>query len=157
MLKIFRDVGLALAGLGVLLAPILLSASAHSADTLPGPIPALVTGVVDGDTIWVKARIWLGQDIAIKVRLKSVDAPEIGNHSRCEAERLKGQEAKALVAALVDGRSVNLYGVRQDNYGGRVDARIETDAGADLGEELLAKGLAVHYRAQKPWCDGQTQ
>jgi micrococcal nuclease len=34
-----------------------------AAEVLPGPIPAVVTEVVDGDTIGVRARIWLGQQI----------------------------------------------------------------------------------------------
>ena len=32
------------------------------AEIVPGPIPARIVRVIDGDTIVVRARIWLGQD-----------------------------------------------------------------------------------------------
>jgi hypothetical protein len=38
------------------------------AESLSGPVSALVERVVDGDTIEVQARIWLGQSLTIRVR-----------------------------------------------------------------------------------------
>ena len=50
---------------------------ASAEDVLPGPIPATIERVVDGDTIDVRARIWLGQEIVVRVRLAGLDAPEL--------------------------------------------------------------------------------
>jgi hypothetical protein len=56
-----------------------------AAEILPGPILAVVTEVVDGDTIGVRARIWLGQDVEIQVRILDINTPELRGH--CEKER----------------------------------------------------------------------
>ena len=48
---------------------------AMAADTLPGPIQAEVLRVIDGDTIEVRAKIWLDQYIETNVRLAGLDAP----------------------------------------------------------------------------------
>jgi endonuclease YncB( thermonuclease family) len=44
---------------------------------LAGPVMARVIRVYDGDTILVRARIWVDQEIEIRVRLAGVDTPEI--------------------------------------------------------------------------------
>jgi hypothetical protein len=44
---------------------------------LPGPIPAELVRVIDGDTIEVRARIWLDLDLTTRVRLAGIDAPEL--------------------------------------------------------------------------------
>ena len=45
-------------------------------DRIPGPVPALVLRVIDGDTIAVRARIWIGQSVDTRVRIVGVDTPE---------------------------------------------------------------------------------
>ena len=47
------------------------------AETLTGPVAAIVERVVDGDTLAVRARVWLGQDIHVLVRIRGIDAPEL--------------------------------------------------------------------------------
>lgn len=59
---------------------------------IPGPVPAEILHIVDGDTVGVRAHTWPGQYVEIRVRLRGVDAPEI-RRVACEAERVKGQEA----------------------------------------------------------------
>ena len=56
-----------------------------AAEALAGPVAATVERVVDGDTIEVKAAIWLGQTLIIRVRIDGVDAPEL--EARCAEER----------------------------------------------------------------------
>ena len=41
-----------------------------------GPVAATVERVIDGDTIEVKAQIWIDQELRVAVRLAGVDAPE---------------------------------------------------------------------------------
>ena len=122
----------------------------------------------------VRARIWLGQDLAIYVRLAGVDAPE--TRGACARERELAQRAQDFVAShLALGRdpgggpggdpggdpgkdkepSVQLREVRYGKYARRVVARVETEAGLDLSAALLAAGLAQPYDGgRRPsWCD----
>mgnify|MGYP001996263084 CR=1 FL=1 len=66
---------------------LVLPAVAFAADTLPGPIQAEVIRVIDGDTIEVRAEIWLGQYIETNVRLAGMDAPGHGVGDRAAARR----------------------------------------------------------------------
>ncbi|HEY4265726.1 MAG TPA: hypothetical protein VGM72_10435, partial [Micropepsaceae bacterium] len=56
-----------------------------TAEALEGPVSAVVQRVVDGDTIEVRAAIWLGQSLTVRVRIDGVDAPEL--KARCPEER----------------------------------------------------------------------
>jgi endonuclease YncB( thermonuclease family) len=149
-----RGVGAAL-GLSLLLAA--AAAAADAAEVLSGPVPAVVVEVVDGDTLRVRARIWLDQDVTTSVRLAGVDAPEM--HGACRREREMARRAQAFVASQLapagdHGASVRLRDLRYGKYARRVIARVETAAGLDLGAALLAAGLARPYDggARTGWC-----
>jgi endonuclease YncB( thermonuclease family) len=137
------------ARLAALLALLLLAPGA-GAESLPGPIPATVERVIDGDTVEVRARIWLDQVVTTSVRLAGVDAPEI-RRPDCAAERERGAAAMAFVAALAPA-DVTLLELEHDKYGGRVVARLILPDGRDLSELLLAEGHAVPIGAEDPWC-----
>ena len=126
-------------------------------ESLAGPVPALVTQVIDGDTLQVRARIWLGHEVATRVRLADIDAPE--TTAACPRARRLAGEATAFVSAklgLGDGetRQVWLKDIRYGKYAGRIVARVELDGGEDLGQALLAAGLAQPYdgRRRRSWC-----
>lgn len=140
------------AGLAAMLACLLLAAPGTAAETLAGPLPARVLQVVDGDTVEVAARIWLGQEITVKVRLDGVDSPEI--RGRCPAEREAALKAKAFISDLIDARPVALSGIRYGKYAGRVLARIAAADGRDLSEALIAERLARPYDGsrRRTWC-----
>jgi micrococcal nuclease len=123
-------------------------------ERLPGPIPASVAVVIDGDTLRVKARVWLGQEVDTLVRLLGVDAPELDG--RCADERRRAEDARAFLRRRAQGGRVSLVDVRTDKYGGRVLARVLDDDGTDLGAALVAAGLARPYGGAKrtPWCPG---
>jgi endonuclease YncB( thermonuclease family) len=122
-------------------------------ETLPGPIPAEVLRVVDGDTLEVEAHIWLGQGVQVSVRLRGVDAPEF--KGRCEAERVAALKARARLSELTSGGDVRLADIGYDKFGGRVLARVIDATGRDLGQQLIADGVARAYdgRARRTWCD----
>lgn len=122
-----------------------------AAAPLPGPVEAGLVRVIDGDTIEVAARVWIGHEIVTRVRLDGVDAPEIFRPG-CAREKELGARAKAHVEALLEEGGVRLFDVRDDKFGGRVVARVETAAGLDLGEALQTEGLAVPYGERKDWC-----
>lgn len=123
-----------------------------AAEILPGPFAADVVRVVDGDTLDVSARVWLGQTVQVRVRLDGVDTPEL--RGRCAGERARAEQALNWLADQVAGRSIALRQVRFGKYAGRIVARVELDDGQDLSVMLLQAGLARPYRGGKrvDWC-----
>jgi endonuclease YncB( thermonuclease family) len=122
-----------------------------AAEALDGPVSAIVQRVVDGDTIEVKASIWLGQTLIVRVRIDGVDAPEL--EARCTEERKLALAARDYLVRRLDGAPVKLTRVVYDKYGGRVRASV-ADAKGDIGAALLASGLVRSYRGERrePWC-----
>ena len=126
---------------------------------LPGPVQARVVGVIDGDTLAVRALIWPGQEVETRVRLKGIDAPEL--RGRCERERTLARAARLFIAGRGGAGSggsefsVRLRDVQWDKYGGRVIAHVEGADGTDLGQALVGAGLArpYHGAARRGWCD----
>ena len=146
--RIWRDaVGVGL-GLGLLAAP----AGGAPREMLAGPVPARLVAVIDGDTIRVRARIWLDQEVETAVRLHGVDAPELTG--ACAAERALALDARDFLAARAGTAELTLSDIAHDKFGGRVVARVRTSAGLDLAAALLAAGLARAYDggARPSWC-----
>jgi endonuclease YncB( thermonuclease family) len=76
-------------GAALLAAP---AGGAARAEMLAGPVPARLVAVIDGDTIRVRARIWLDQEVETAVRLFGIDAPELTG--ACAAERALALDAR---------------------------------------------------------------
>ena len=125
------------------------SSVAQSSSVL-GPITAEVERVVDGDTVRVKAHIWIDQSVSVSVRLAGIDAPEL-YRPKCAAEKAKARAAKKFAANFVQRGQVRLYDVARDKYAGRVVARIENAQGEDLAAALEHAGLAQR-RQRGQWC-----
>ncbi|ODN72072.1 thermonuclease family protein [Methylobrevis pamukkalensis] len=125
-----------------------------AAERLDGPYPADVLEVVDGDTLLVRARIWLGTDVTVAVRLRGIDAPEA--RGRCPAERDLARKATRRLGDLVADGSVHLTAITGDKYGGRVVATVTGSDGRVIADDLLGEGLARPYagRARAGWCGG---
>jgi len=126
--------------------------TAADPNSIPGPLNASVLDVVDGDTIVVSARIWLGQTVETRVRIAGVDAPEI--QGRCPEEIDLAVRARDLVAAKLVGGKAVLRQVRFGKYAGRVVARVTAPDGADLTNALIAAGLGRTSADGRrlPWC-----
>ncbi len=124
-------------------------ASGH--EVLPGPIPAELVRVIDGDTVEVRAWIWPELVVTTRVRLAGMDAPEM--EGECAAERDLARRARDYIAARV-GEIVRLYEVRLGKYAGRVIARVETTDGLDLAAALIEAGLGRPYEGgrREEWC-----
>ena len=102
---------------------------------------------IDGDT--------LRDDQGERYRVENIDAPERGRRSECAQERVLAEAAAAYVTAwIAEARRVDAIPTgRRDRYG-RIIARIEID-GVDLGERLIARGLAQPWRGRKAnFCSG---
>jgi endonuclease YncB( thermonuclease family) len=124
---------------------------------LPGPYPANVLRVLDGDTFEARVRVWFGQEITTLVRLRGIDAPEL--KARC-GEELRGAEAsRDMLASILQQGPVNLEDVALDKYAGRVVASIFVDqregvAPLDVAKAMLAAGMARPYSGGRRdnWC-----
>jgi endonuclease YncB( thermonuclease family) len=114
-------------------------------------VSAFVERVVDGDTVDVRARIWLGQSLSIRVRIDGVDTPEM--RSDCADERRLALAARDFLARRLLNREITLLRVVYDKFGGRVRADI-SDANGDIAKALLDAGLARPYHGERrePWC-----
>lgn len=96
--------------------------------------------VIDGDTL---------RDGDERYRVENIDAPERGERAECPEERALAEASRAYVSEwIANAAHVEALPVgRRDRYG-RVVARIEID-GVDLGERLIARGLAQPWRGRK--------
>lgn len=135
------------------LAVLLLASAVEAKDVLSGPVEAEVIRVVDGDTLAVRARIWLGQTVEVDVRLAGIDAPEM--KGKCPRERARAEAARAYLARLAEGKPVRLTHVTRDKFGGRVIANVASDEAPDLGAALRTRGLVRRYDGGKrgSWCE----
>lgn len=106
-------------------------------------IPAELVRVIDGDTVEIRALIWLDQHIVTRVRLRGIDAPELGG--RCPDEARRAVEAAEALRKLLAGRQLHLTDIGRDKYGGRIIGRIMAGSGNDIGEAMLAAGHARPY------------
>lgn len=141
-----------------LLAAVLVACAASTArpvdGVIPGPIPARVIRVIDGDTIIVKARIWLDQEVETRVRLDGVDAPEL--KGKCVEETRLAARARNFIAGLGGGpeAEVRLLNIDYGKFARRVVARVETLDGVDYSAALIERGLGRPYdgRRRRSWC-----
>ncbi|MEM6902531.1 MAG: thermonuclease family protein [Pseudomonadota bacterium] len=113
-------------------------------------IAAVVTRVVDGDTIDVEAKPWPGMRVDARIRLPDIQAPETFRPD-CDEELQLGMQATEWLRERVEGKTVWLADIRPGKYGGRFIARV-TDNQGDLAAALVAAGMA------EPWNgDGATR
>jgi len=136
----------------ILVCLILSNTVALAGDVLSGPVPARVLRVIDGDTLEVRARVWLGQEIVTRVRLAGIDTPEL--RGRCTAEKEQARQARAALQQMIQSGQVRLRNIRYGKFAGRVLADLETDDGQDPQQILLRKGLARPYdgATRTSWC-----
>jgi len=121
-------------------------------EVLKGPITADVIQVIDGDTIDVRAQIWLGQMIETRVRLVGIDTPEL--RGKCPAERQHAKQAKLSVERWLADKAIVLKNIQFGKYAGRIVADVESVKGGNISQFLIAKGLARPYegKKRKGWC-----
>lgn len=140
----------------ILMLPFLLPGQVRAKpkdNIMPGPIPAEVIRVIDGDTLLVRARIWPGQTVETKVRLDGINTPE--KRGKCAAEKKLAAEATAFMERFVTTPPITLHNVRFGKYAGRVVAGVRNGEGIDAAEALLAANYGHIYSGGKRrgWCD----
>jgi len=119
------------------------NAAPRKAETLSGPIEARVERIIDGDTLIVKAKIWLGQELTVRVRLAEIDTPEM--NSRDQKIRRAAWNAYKALFRMTHDRKIILRNIRSGKYAGRVIAETFLTDGTNISNELLRMRLAVPY------------
>ena len=98
--------------------------------------------VVDGDTVRFQGE---------RVRLLGYDTPETYRPS-CEAERAVGEQATARLTELLSGGYACLDVSAETDHYGRPLGTLTVD-GRDVGDTLVAEGLAIIWRGRRgDWC-----
>lgn len=120
------------------------------AETIPGPIPARILRVVDGDTLLVEIKIWFGQTVVEHVRIAGIDAPEM--KGRCPSEIEAARGARQYLSGLVGGGAVELRDIRREKYGRALAA--VTVEGIDIASRMIEIGYARAYAGGRrlSWC-----
>jgi micrococcal nuclease len=115
-------------------------------------IPVEVIRVIDGDTIEVKAHVWLDQMIITRVRLRSIDAPEM--RAKCPEEARRAAASQEALIALLHGGRAYLTSLARDKYGGRVLGELLTLDGHTVSQTMLTSGHARPYAGgrRQGWC-----
>jgi endonuclease YncB( thermonuclease family) len=88
-------------------------------------------------------------------RIANIDAPEIGVGAPCFHARQKGEAARrSAIRAIGAAHEVCVRATRRIDGQGRRIAFVYVD-GADLGEGLIAQGLAAPWKGYREhWCGG---
>ena len=144
---LYFSMSLSLFGMSSVPTPVAASDRALGKGVIPGPVPARVLRVIDGDTVVVRAAIWPGQYIDVSVRLANVDAPELRSH--CKQVRDRAWRARNVLHSMIAGTTINLHDIRHGKYAGRVVARARTIDGEAISEGLIAAGVVVLYRDRR--------
>lgn len=135
-------------GLKVFVLPVFMLASSFGAsfayaETIPVD---RVVRAYDGDTVTVEFTK-SGKTVKESVRVKNIDAPELGHRAKCSRENYVAVKARSEARRfLATGEEVELVDIISRDRYGRMRARIEVD-GRDLGEHLIAEGMA------RPWVE----
>jgi endonuclease YncB( thermonuclease family) len=99
--------------------------------------------VVDGDTFYIGGQ---------KVRIADIDAPETHDY-RCRSELELGERAARDLQALLNSGAVTMTSIDRDrDVYGRLLRNVSVN-GRDVGEELIADGVARAYAGgRRSWC-----
>ena len=121
-------------------------------EVLSGPYTAEVLRVIDGDTIEARVRIWLGQDVTARIRVRGIDTPEL--RGRCPGEREAAAGARKHLTMLLAGVPVTLSRIGNDKFGGRLDASVALPDGSDIAHAMKLAGHAREWSGRRGACPG---
>jgi endonuclease YncB( thermonuclease family) len=110
--------------------------------------------VIDGDTFEARVHVWPAFDLTTRVRLRSIDAPELKAH--CEQEQTRAAAARDALRQILNERDVTISSVGPDKYYGRIVAEVSTRNTPDVSAAMLSKGVARSYSGGRraSWCEG---
>lgn len=106
--------------------------------------------VHDGDSFRLGSR---------KIRIRSIDAPEVGDGAKCDSERAKAIVARDALLKLLNQGPFDMTakaGDVHDQYGRELKNLTRTSRDGkivELGDELVKRGIVHEYRGHKSiWC-----
>jgi endonuclease YncB( thermonuclease family) len=119
---------------------------------LTGPYPARLVRVVDGDTFEARVQAGSGGGFAVRVRLRSIDAPEL--NARCHSEYERAVAARRALAAILAEGDLRIWNVGPDKYDGRIVAEAATRRTPDVSQAMRATGHVRRYAGgqRQGWC-----
>ena len=103
---------------------------------------ALVTKVIDGDTIDAEVDLGFGIYTKRRFRLAGIDTPEV--RTRDKEEKAAGLESKKVVQDMILGKRITVQTDKAGKYG-RYLAYIILSDGTNLNEYLVENGYAEEY------------
>lgn len=113
----------------------------------------VVDRILDGDTFQVIVKEHPPELQKIKVRILSLDTPEL--KGKCEKEKLLALEAKQFLQTLLpSGSTVSLENIKFDKFGGRILATVFI-SGQNISSAIKENKLGVNYFGKGPkfnWC-----
>ena len=111
-------------------------------------VPVRVVSIIDGDTF----RAALPGGAIERIRVRGIDAPEIGEHARCPAEAALAERAKLHLGELLQQGSVTVETGRRDRWS-RVLGVVRV-SGRDVAPLMISAAVARPYAGgrRQPWC-----
>ncbi len=117
-----------------------------------GTQPAQLVRVIDGDTFEARLQTTTGRSVTTRVRLRSIDAPEL--QARCRDEYDRAVAARRALAAILAEGELRLSSIGPDKYAGRIVAEAATRRTPDVSQAMRAAGHARWYAGggRAGWC-----
>ena len=103
---------------------------------------ALITRVIDGDTVEATVDCLFDVKIDLTLRLFGIDTPELT--SKVPEERVTAKLAKARLISLVEGKIIKIVSYKEKEKYGRYLAELIVD-GVNVNELFVKEGLAKSY------------
>jgi endonuclease YncB( thermonuclease family) len=107
-----------------------------------GSVKAVVTHVVDGDTLDVQIHDGIAH--AERIRMIGIDAPEL--HAGDARQMMLGKRSAEFLRSLLEATTVTLtFGTDERDVYGRLLAYLTDEAGDSIQEKILREGMASVY------------
>lgn len=103
---------------------------------------ALITRVIDGDTVEATVDCLFDVKIDLTLRLFGIDTPELT--SKVSEERATAKLAKARLISLVEGKCIKIVSYKEKEKFGRYLAELIVD-GVNVNQLFIKEGLAKDY------------
>jgi len=113
-----------------------------------------INNIHDGDTIETSLPSIPTPLNKVGIRLYGIDTPELHGYA-CEDEHQLAIKARSrLISIFGTDKVMQVKDMKWDKYGGRIDGKVLTLSGTDVGQTLISEGLAHPYFGAKktPWC-----
>ena len=111
-----------------------------------------VIRTIDGDTFEARVHIEPGLDLATRVRLRGIDAPEL--KAACAQELQMAEAASGALRALLGEGGVTIFNIGPDKYAGRIVADVATRRIGNVSSAMLSAGYVRSYGGghRDGWC-----